>query len=263
MFEQIIENNNAYNQQGFSISSFTKKASNLAYGHITILNSIDYLNTCYPELVIGRSDLIVIWNDAKIPLYTKILITFWWGNLSHKDQAPKFYKKQNLDKLQLFSEELNSELIEINKPIKNFNVELQNLYNSLKLNHGKYKLSGINTAFFTKILQFGISNPIQPIIADKWSIRAILADMIDQNYNYQSVFRINHPPEGNLKVSFKGSTQNEFEKYFKMLEYFNLRCTQLQITPLQLEEIMFGFGNAMHIPNNPRVIAENIIIQRP
>ena len=183
--------------------------------------------------------------------------------MSHKDQAPIFYNKQNLDKLQYFSEELNLELIEINNPNNNFNGLLQNIYNSHKLNNGKYKLSGINTAFFTKILQFGISNPIQPLIADKWSIRAILADMIDQNYDYQSVFRINHPPEGNLKVSFKGSTQNEFEKYFKMLEYFNLRCIQLQITPLQLEEIMFGFGDAMHIPNNPRVIAQNIIMHRP
>lgn len=263
MFEQIIENNKAYNQQGFSISSFTTKAFNLSNGHNSILKSIDYLNTHYPQLLIGRNELLAIWSNASIPVYTKILITFWWGNLSHKDQAPIFYKKQNLDKLQLISEELNLDLIEINNDNNNFISNLENIYNSLKFNNGKYKLSGINTAFFTKILQFGILNPIQPIIADKWSIRAILADMIDQNYDYQSVFRINHPPEGNLKVSFKGSTQNEFEKYFKMLEYFNLRCIQLQITPLQLEEIMFGFGDAMHIPTNPRVIAQNIIIQRP
>ena len=263
MFEQIIENNKAYNQQGFSISSFTTKAFNLSNGHNTILNSIDYLNTHYPQLLIGRNELLAIWSNASIPVYTKILITFWWGNLSHKDQAPIFYNKQNLDKLQYFSEELNLELIEINNPNNNFNGLLQNIYNSHKLNNGKYKLSGINTAFFTKILQFGISNPIQPLIADKWSIRAILADMIDQNYDYQSIFRIYHPSEGNLKVSFKGSTQNEFEKYYRMLEYFNSRCVQLQITPLQLEEIMFGFGDAMHIPNNPRVIAQNIIMHRP
>ena len=260
MFEQLIANNPNHQQQNFSIISFVNKAIQLTGHHTSIINSVNYLNTYHPQFDIGRAELNAIWTNLEIPIYTKILITFWWGNMSHKDQAPLFYNDNNLSKILNFSEKFMVELTQINNQQIEFETALKSLYNSLKFKDGCYKMDGINTAFFTKLLQFGITNPIQPIIADKWSIRAILADMINQGYGYNSIFRIGLT-NGKISVNFRGSEKNEFEKYLEMIQYFNLRCTTLQINPLELEEIMFGVGNAMHVQNNPRLIAQNIILQ--
>jgi hypothetical protein len=183
----------------------------------------------------------------------------WWGGISHHNQ-PKFYAKNNLNRLYDFSDELTAELNYINHNGNEFRDNLKTFYNKFKCTN--YKLGGVNTAFFTKIIQFGITNQLQPIIADKWSMRAVLADMISNNYDYHQIFRISGNNFQKLTVSFRGSHLNEFEKYFSMIEYFNNRCNNLTIHPLALEEIMFGRGRDMQNVNNPRFIASDIILNR-
>lgn len=262
MFEQLLNNNIHQNQQQFNIAPFVNKAANLGNNHITITNSINYLQENYDELNIGRNELNAIWDDLNQPLYVKILTTFWWGSLSHKDQAPLFYNTNNLQQLLDISEAMQADLTNINNPNNNFHEGINLLYNRLKLINGEYKLRGINTAFFTKILQFGISNQRQPIIADKWSTTAILADMINQNQEFNHIFHLKRNAANNITIKFRGSATNEFQKYYTMLEYFNNRCNQLEINPLAMEEIMFGYGGAgaMQDIHNPRVIATHIIL---
>ena len=262
MFEQILNNAIHQNQQQFNIVPFVNKAIELGNNHITITSTIAYLREHYGNLNIGRPELYAIWGDASEPLYVKILTTFWWGGLSHQNQAPLFYNIENLDKLHGMCENMQADLTNINNPNGNFQEGINDLYNRLKLPNGEYKLRGINTAFFSKILQFAISNQIQPIIADKWSTRAILADMINQNHVFNQIFILGGNSANNLTIKFRGSAKNEFQKYYSMLEYFNNRCNQLEINPLVMEEIMFGYGGAgaMQDINNPRVIATNIIL---
>jgi hypothetical protein len=259
MYENIIQVAPYQPQEAFSIIPFINKAIQLS-NHIVITETIDYLETHHPQLSIDRQILNTIWQDIETPVYTKILITFWWGGLSHQNQAPLFYTNINLDHLYNFSDELNAELYEINNNGNEFRDNLKTFYNKFKCTN--YKLGGVNTAFFTKIIQFGITNQLQPIIADKWSMRAVLADMISNNYDYHQIFRISGNNFQKLTVSFRGSHLNEFEKYFSMIEYFNNRCNNLTIHPLALEEIMFGRGRDMQNVNNPRFIASNIILNR-
>ncbi len=265
MYEQILENNKNYVQKSFSVKSFANKAKQLCGEHRVVIDSINYLDKYCPDYLISRTLLDDLWRNKKHPVHVKILVTFWWGNLSHKNQAPLFYKKVNLDKMLGFQNELTSKLTLINsvESKDKFKIELSKLYNEFKLNTGKYKMKGINTAFFTKVLQFGIKNDLQPIIADKWSTRAVLSDMISQNFNYRHIFNVSGFTIDELKVSFVGSQKVEFEKYYKMIEYFKTRSIALQIEPLKLEEIMFGISDAMSIAKNPRVVAQRILIDRP
>ena len=140
-----------------------------------------------------------------------------------------------------------------------------------KLSKGKYKINGINTSFFTKIFQFYFeSNPIRlidfphPIIADQWSLKAIYAEMISQNYDGNEIFKTSFLNGNNkLYVNFRPD-RNEFDSYLKFIQFFNCRVNDLRksyhnLTPFRLEEILFGWARDLNNPENPRFIAENII----
>jgi hypothetical protein len=265
MFEIILHNNLNYHQNAFTVNAFANKARQLCGDHRVVVDSLNYLELNCPDNMINRHILNLLWQNVEVPVYVKIMITFWWGNLSHKNQAPLFYRKGNLDKMLGFEVDLKKDLATINAIEREdqFEMEFAKLYNNFKYGAGKYKIQGINTAFFTKIFQFGIVFNPQPIIADKWSMRAILADMISEEFNYNQIFKISGDCPKSLKVSFTGSEQSEWGNYFKMINYFKVRCTELQVDPLYLEGVMFGFGNAMLSSDNPRVIAQNILIDRP
>ena len=127
-----------------------------------------------------------------------------------------------------------------------------------------YKLNGINSSFFTKIFEFYFQanlegeNAFEPIIADKWTKIAVLADMIDKKFDWESVFA--RPKKSNMKiVQFGGGTELEFDKYMIFNNYVKSRSIELKISVFQLEEIMFGHGRDIKNKQNPRNIAYRII----
>lgn len=266
MFNHILKLHfqNNYNQQGFSLSPFVNKALELAPNNEALQKSKKLIQKNINNF--NRNHLVEIYQNEKIPLNQKILITFWWGGISHQFQAPKFYTEENLKKLDTIYKKLEGDLNYIlkSKNIDSYHNKLRDTYYNLKLNNGNYKLSGINTSFFTKIFQFYFqafgqnSELVQnhfPIIADKWSKKAVLADIINTNA-VNNIFQNN----GN----FKGSLNNDYESYFNFIVYFSNRVNALKkiylnLNQFRLEEISFGWPRDIMNPLNPRFIANQII----
>ncbi len=258
LFQQLIQNNLNYEQESFSLQRFVNKAIAILPNNNLIMEAQTQLQQMDANLNISRPQLVQLWANVNIPFYVKIIITFWWGGLSDQHQAPKFYTEKNFQKLHVLNALFKEEFDDVNNDLENFQENLKNLYNKFKF--GDFKLFGIDTPFFTKLLQFGISNPIQPIIFDHWSSNAIFAELLDGNLETQLIFRNPKFDERNIaEVKLRGSAKTEFNKYWYILTFFNNRCHELEINPLRMEEIMFGWGRDYDNPENPRVIANNII----
>jgi hypothetical protein len=276
MFESILEQlNGDYVQSGFSLKSFITTAKERSNEHIVIKNSIKEINQSNFNVEnFNRNDLVQAYRNAELSSSTIFLLTFWWGHMSHRTQAPKFYTQDNLDKLNEIAPYLNRDLKVLYNAgmLEAYKDQLSNIYKKLKVS--EYKLAGINTAFFTKILQFSYEayskKPDRypfPIIADKWTKKAIYADLINLNEHQlkEKIFR--KGLSNALEPIFKGSPNSEFDKYWLFINYFFDRTNQLRkndktlVTPFELEGIIFGWARDMSNPENPRVIAHKIIAQ--
>jgi len=260
MLSQIIQNNPNCVQPGFSLTPFINKANGLLPKNELIQISASKVSEYNNGNIISRKDLSQIWTEDKTPLFAKIIITFWWGGISHQFQAPLFYTTENLIRLANINDNFNTDLININnaQKIDIFKSKLKDIYDNLKF--GNYHLSGINTAFFTKLLQFGISNTIQPIIVDRWSANAIIAELIDSNQEFSDILKDPKLDKNNIAITqLGGNNMTEFNNYWNLISYFSSVCNKIGIDPLTMECIMFGWGRDNNNPNNPRVIANQII----
>ncbi len=87
-----------YQQGCFSIDQFRNKAVNLAGANPLIVNAIAQIGGIprFNFQCFDRVQLIAIWNNPQVSFETKVLLTFWWGGISHQFQAPKFYTAVNL-----------------------------------------------------------------------------------------------------------------------------------------------------------------------
>ena len=279
LFEQICEMGPHYQQAGFSIRQFYNKANSFAPDHevIEAVNrTIALLNINLDQF--DRYNLLTIWRNPEVPINSKLLLTFWWGGLNHAYQAPGFYAHNNLDRILNNSENLMGSLGNLLNQNNQylFIEQLGSLYNNLKNNEGTFHMNKIGTSFFTKILQFYFTanqpigwNGITPIIADKWSMKAVFADMISTNYLYwNQVFSV--PvllPNNKSQLFFANNNNNEYNSYRLFIQYFNNRVLEMRnnyndLTPFRLEEIAFGWGRDLHNAQNPRNIAENILRHR-
>ena len=96
---EIIQNNPNCEQPGFSLTPFINKANGLLPWNELIRISALKVSEYNNENIISRKDLSEIWIEDKTPLFVKIIITFWWGGISHQFQAPLFYNIENFNKL--------------------------------------------------------------------------------------------------------------------------------------------------------------------
>ncbi|WP_304142252.1 hypothetical protein [Mesoflavibacter zeaxanthinifaciens] len=284
MFENILDilKYPDYKQKAFNIDPYKTTAIKRAGNHDIIKSTIsDIENNNISLKSFDRIRLVDIWKSETFSFSSKIIVTFWWGGLSHNNQAPLFYKSDNLNSLKLTSEILEQYFKNINtsKTKDELVAQLKDIYQALKFKNKKIdnhviKISGINTSFFTKLFQFyfytnpsEISNRFLPIIADKWSRIAVLADMMNNGYNYSSVFNIRNN-KNELDVSFKhANTVKEYDVYILFLDYYNQRVENIKminrycnLDAFTLEEYIFGEGRKMYDTNNPRRIFTDSII---
>jgi hypothetical protein len=265
-----------YLQQSFKLHSFVNKAKSLGNNHIVILNTLKYLNENNIDSI-DRKILLSAYSINELPFYSKIILTFWWGGLSHQYQAPKFYKTDNLEKIYKFSDQLETNLFRLTKlETIEFKDSLETIFNGFYLKDGSYKMEGISISYFTKIFQFFFQSSIEllkknknplPIIADKWSMRSILALMISEKKDFTSIF--NHPIINNkeeIVLDFKNKGINIFESYWRFITFFDRIVSELNkeenfenISSFRLEEILFGKARNMSNLNNPRRILTDII----
>ena len=284
MFEKVLDTLKypKYKQKDFNLESYKTTAIKRAGNNNIIKNTISDIERNDISLKsFERNTLIDIWKSKNFLFSSKIIITFWWGGLSHNNQAPLFYGDDNLNGLKLTSEILEQYFKDINtsKTKDEFAAQLRKIYQALKLKNKKIdnhviKINGINTSFFTKLFQFYFyTNPSRiaknflPIIADKWSKIGVLADMMNVGYDYSRVFNIRNNKK-DLDVSFKhANTVKEFDTYMLFLEYYNQRVEDIKkidkycnLDSFTLEEYIFGEGRKMYDTNNPRRVFIDSII---
>lgn len=275
MIQQILETNYGIPQGAFSIKSYFKRANDLAGDHPLITNIKEELKSVNTT---DRNFLLNIYNNNEISFSTKILLTFWWGGLSHQFQAPLFYQKDNLDRIQHFSKSLESDLRNsINSDEQKFKKSLGSIFNLLC--NGDYKMNGINLSYFTKIFQFFFYEAykdgqikVLPIIADKWSMRAGFAMMLEDGLGYDAIYK---DPKiksvKNIEINFSGSNNKAFDSYWGFVNYFTNKAHTLNeanpsmdLNPFKLEEILFGKGRDWKNVHNPRrVYSEYIFTNFP
>jgi len=259
----------SYQQQGFSLAPFANKALALAGTHPVIDRAIIELPFICPDIShFNRTHLLQAFRDEKVSTSSAILYTFWWGGLSHPYQAPKLYQNPVLDRLERTGGMIARELILLaqEQSIESFKARLKDIF--MEQQRGEYKLSGIGTSFFTKILQFGVQARKQdnlvgplPIIADKWSMRGAMADMKVTGFEWETIFI---GPNKQGAFAFIGRVEEEFESYWKFINYFServesLRDTYQGIDAFRMEELVFGWPRDIDNPSNPRHIASQII----
>lgn len=284
MFEKILDilKYPEYKQNGFNLEPYKTTAIKRARNHNIIKKTISDIEKNNISLKsFDRITLVDIWKSETFLFSSKIIITFWWGGLSHNNQAPLFYRDDNLNGLKLTSEILEQYFKNINtsKTKDEFVAQLRKIYQALKFKNKKIenhviKINGINTSFFTKLFQFYFyTNPSKigknflPIIADKWSKIAVLTDMMNNGYDYSSVFYIRNN-KNELDVSFKhANTDKEYDVYMLFLDYYNQRVENMKmidrycnLDAFTLEEYIFGEGRKMYDTNNPRRIFIDSII---
>jgi len=261
---------NNYQQQSFSILPFIVRADALAGDHQIIVDTIEFVKERGLE-EISRKTLLDLYADSNVELFKKIFITFWWGGLSHQNQAPLFYKKENLKKIELFYKDFENDL---NNSLLNEANDFQNSFNKIfnEVLFGRYKMNGIGYAFFTKIFQFfyeakkSISNhDLIPIISDKWSMRSVFGYSILEGKPV-TFFRKINAKQGDLELKFRGYDRTYFSRYWQFVIYFNELSTELSeryigLTPFRLEEIFFGWQRDLNNPENPRNLFTNAIAE--
>lgn len=258
-------------QKPFSLDAFISRAKYFAKDHPLIIDTLKFLPASNK---LDRILLLNIYSNNEIPFHVKMVMTFWWGGLSHQYQAPIFYQRNNLDKILAFSGALEADLKDsIDSDQKKFKESLGLIFNSF--DHGDYKISGINYSYFTKILQFYFQLPFQkkqisylPLIADKWSMRAVFAMMLEDGYDLTNVFsKPKITLDSDIKINFKYSSGGVFNSYWYFIQYFTEKVLTLKgennlgdLTPFRMEEILFGVGRDWKNGNNPRRIYTDYIV---
>lgn len=254
MFSQVLAilHYPEYTQGNFNANPFVNRALGLTNNHWLIEQTRDYEGI---DILthFDRYQLLQIWMNNDCSFTTKVLLTMWWGGLSHQFQAPRFYA--NMEELQEKLQDLEAALL-VADP-----ANLTNLFNSLS--NGDLHLNGIKTSFFTKIFQFYFhsrnltnnQNLIVPIICDKWSSRALWYEMRDTgNIEMRNEIFTNNDPE-NLRLRIRNGSKAE--SYVQFIMFFNERLLSLQhdypgLTAFDLEAYIFGWRGNADNDINPR-----------
>lgn len=155
MFENILDilKYPNYKQKAFNIDPYKTTAIKRAGNHDIIKTTIsDIENNNISLKSFDRIRLVDIWKSETFSFSSKIIVTFWWGGLSHNNQAPLFYKSDNLNSLKFTSEILEQYFKNINtsKTKDELVAQLKEIYQALKFKNKKIdnhviKISGINT----------------------------------------------------------------------------------------------------------------------
>ena len=196
------------------------------------------------------ADLVDLWANDVTPMMTKILASFWWGRISHYNQR-KVFSSVNLDLLSVNAPAIESRLLALSShtDLGQFHEDLLCLFDDLLA--GIYHIDGVSVSFLTKLFHFWfythpvVSRPgFLPIVCDKWMIRAVYADMVDNARSERvNVFR-KYKDGVVLKRPVSSS-------YWNYIEYFNARAERMGADPFYLERILFS--------NRSRVLADDII----
>ncbi len=192
--------------------------------------------------LIDRIGLLEVWNNHANSMGAKIVLTNWWGGISHFNR-PRFYTGRNFELLSGLHIDLFSGL----------NDDPKSLVTRF-LQNGDLQLDGVGISFFTKYFQFASqSRNLQPfIIADKWTLLAVKADHISRELDVDWL----NVDIGNRIVRF---SELNAATYLLFNDYFVSRALELGVSPFYLEERVFGWRGKGNHAKNPRHMGVTLV----
>ena len=240
MFERAILAHNNDVLPGYPILGRIHHAMGISGNHPLIQNAFDTLVQRGYNLHHFTSDMLVdVWTPDEVPMTTKILVTLWWGNVNYL-VCNRVYSGVNMDLLQQVAPVLENRLSALSSESNNalFKSGLKNLF--VDLCAGGLHLDGVSVSFFTKFFFFWFrSHPIVsipgflPVICDRWLAKAVYADMVVR----RDCARVEVFKKKGEEVSLRG---NLSKSYWAFCDYFNNRARRLNISPVDLERILFS-----------------------
>ena len=172
--------------------------------------------------------MLALWGNDIVPMITKCLATFWWGNLSRG--VATAYSTENINRILAFSDNLVRDM-EAVRDAATFDAAmncLRNLFHSFEP-EGDYKLNQVNVSFFTKLFEFYfashplVSNPdFLPIICDVWLRQGVYVEMTDRNENGLRGMVFTNP------TILRQQNRSYAEGYISFCIYFNQRVRELK-----------------------------------
>jgi|688.fasta_scaffold543463_1 hypothetical protein len=237
-FESVLSLNTT-EQGSFKIQGQIE-AARLHIQHPIINEAVEIVSQL--DGFIDRRKLIEIWS-TDYSIGAKIVVTNWWGGISHFNR-PRFYSDENMKTLNSLSSDV----------LKGLNDDNPEELISRFLPRGDLYLQGIGVSFFTKYFQFSTqaSNSAPFIIADKWTLIAVMADAISQKVKVPWLF-VN---TRNRTVSF---STVDASSYLEFNAYFVNRAKKLEVSPFFLEEKVFGWRGSRNQQLNPRRMGKDMI----
>lgn len=195
---------------------------------------------------VSKKSIISVWRSKEVSDETKFLLTFLWGVIKPANLSALLRDKSFSQKVATIIQEMEGILSFEGSDFYN---KVADLYDkTIDTNNNKYHIDGVNTSFITKIFQFyflsrrdSLKSGIIPVIADKWLLRAICADIISNGILNECKFIIAKNKDVKL---CKHDRKSMGTSYAEFLQYINRRCDELSeqypgLTPEILESILF------------------------
>lgn len=238
LFEKILKNKNEHTDNPIDVSGRVNHYNpahcqdySLIKESIKVIDSKQlFVNSCSKKYL-TKQKLKDIWRDEKIPFYTKIFMTLFWGQPHRKNidnVSSSLSKKIIDDNEQSFINILND------KSIDKALIHLSELYKSLE------KIKGLGPVCISKLLFFFfqthkciLSENMPPMIADQWILKATYIEMKKNNKirykeKIDDIFKCgsNINTEWNLKHQ-NNSTVDSYIKFVRIfnqiVEYYKLK----------------------------------------
>lgn len=195
---------------------------------------------------LSKKSVISVWNSKEVSNATKFLLTFLWGGIRPSNLSALLKDKSFSQKMTNIVKDMEDILLLGECEFYN---KVADLYDkTIDTNNNNYHIDGVNTSFITKIFQFyflsrrdSLKSGIIPVIADKWLLRAICADIISNGILNECKFIIAKNKDVKL---CKHDRKSMGTSYAEFLQYINRRCDELSeqypgLTPEILESILF------------------------
>ena len=242
-------------QQGFNLLPFMNTADKLLPTNQAYLKLKGEILDAFPlegkQLHhFTRVHLLSYW-ERDYSFGSKMLLTLWWGGLSHQFQAPKFYTESNF-----------SQFVQVTEPAA---VNVLDYFKYFENIHKGF--DGVGYRYFTKFMQFLTkvrgTEASQCVIADQWSMKAAIAYLINIQ-DFERLNRIFKPLafDQNMRIKnpdFRTNRKSRSNAYLMFLGVFNEileQARQIVDNPnldlFDVEEKLFGWGYDIINHGNPR-----------
>ena len=247
MFQEVIKlTQGKYHPESFSIEQAIWKAKHEASNmHKAIIDAECDLPHVHGFTwdAFSRENLRDVWSCSECSFPTKYITTLWWGGVFPLI-FNKVFSDKNLTRLLRISPSLEQALVDasLETDFGQFNTQLADIVT--KMQDGAFRVPYVGPAFFTKVIQFFFASHglaarqnFLPIIADTWLMRAVFSELTDRKEiaKRDSILIID-----NKNVFLRKDGHGHMtESYLAYIEYFNLRCAELGVSPWFMEASLF------------------------